>query len=227
MKDFRMNLFLMFLSLLPVQGYAQERSPEPERGSVLPGYIITLQGDTVKGYLLNINLWLNQKMTFFYKNPDDKEGRVKYTPKEIMAYCVGPRYYESINHPFTNSIRSENFLLRKVDGPIKYYVWYFDEDKSKLLVWDKITIADLGKAFLFEESELWKDEFGKKTNEKTFTEFNLKFLLKFARNMSEYVKDDAALAQKIADKTEGYKNINIEAIIREYNTWYLSNHQAR
>ena len=45
--------------------------------------------------------------------------------------------------------------------------------------------------------------------------------------MSEYVKDDAALAQKIADKTEGYKNINIEAIIREYNTWYLSNHQAR
>ena len=227
MKDFRMNLFLMFLSLLPFLGYAQERSPEPERGSVLPGYIITLQGDTVKGYLLNINLWLNQKMTFFYKNPEDKEGRVKYTPKEIMAYRVGPRYYESIDHPFTNSIRSENFLLRKVDGPIKYYVWYFDEDKSKLLVWDKITIADLGKAFLFEESELWKDEFGKKTNEETFTEFNLKFLLKFARNMSEYVKDDVVLAQKIADKTEGYKNINIEAIIREYNTWYLSNHQAR
>ena len=56
----------MFLSLLPVKGYAQERSPEPERGSVLPGYIITLQGDTVK-----------------------------------------------------------------VDGPIKYYVWYFDEDKNK------------------------------------------------------------------------------------------------
>ena len=91
------------------------------------------------------------------------------------------------------------------------------------MVWDKISLADLGKAFLFDESELWKDEFGKKENEETLTPFALKFLLKFAKNMSEYVKDDVELAQKIANKTEGYKNINIEAIIREYNDWYLSN----
>jgi hypothetical protein len=208
-------------------GYAQESQQEPDRGSVLPGFIITLQGDTVRGYLLNINLWLNQKMTFFYTDPDDREGRVKYTPKEIRAYQVGPRYYESITHPFTNSIRSENFILRKVDGPIKYYIWYFDEDKSKLMVWDKISLADLGKAFLFDESELWKDEFGKKENEKTLTRFDFKFLLKFAKNMSEYVKDYMELAQKIANKKEGYKNINIEAIIREYNDWYLSNQQKK
>lgn len=217
----RINLFAIFLSLFPALGIAQEKQPEPERGSVLPGFIITLTGDTVKGYLLNINLWLNQKMTFFYPNPDDREGRVKYTPKEIRAYQVGPRYYESFKHPFTNSIRSENFLLRKVDGPIKYYVWYYDEDKTKLMVWDNISLADLGKAFLFDESELWKDEFGKKKNEETLMPFDLKFLIKFARNMAEYVKDDAELAQKISGKTEGYKNINIEKIIREYNAWYL------
>jgi len=75
MKCIRINLFVIFLSLFPALGYSQERQPEPERGSVLPGFIITLQGDTVKGYLLNINLWLNQKMTFFYTNPDDREGR--------------------------------------------------------------------------------------------------------------------------------------------------------
>ena len=45
--------------------------------------------------------------------------------------------------------------------------------------------------------------------------------------MSEYVKDYVELAQKIANKTEGYKNINIEAIIREYNDWYLSNNQTK
>jgi hypothetical protein len=108
-----------------------------------------------------------------------------------------------------------------VDGPIKYYVWYYDEDKTKLMVWDNISLADLGKAFLFDESELWKDEFGKKKNEETLMPFDLKFLIKFARNMAEYVKDDAELAQKISGKTEGYKNINIEKIIREYNAWYL------
>jgi hypothetical protein len=227
MKYLHCTLFVVFLSLMPVLCSAQEKQPEPARGSILPGYIITLQGDTVKGYLLNINLWLNQKMTFLYKDPNDRAGRVKYTPKEIRAYQVGPRYYESITHSFTNSIRSENFLLRKVDGPIKYYIWYFDEDKSKLLVWDKISLDDLGKAFLFDESELWKDEFGKKGNEEKLTSFDFKFLVKFAKNMSEYVKDDVKLAQKIASKTEGYKNINIEAIIREYNDWYLSNHQAK
>jgi hypothetical protein len=213
--------------MLPVLLNAQGSQQEPERGSVHPGYIITLKGDTVKGYLLNINLWLNQKMTFLYKDPNDREGRIKYTPKEIKAYQVGPRYYESIDHSFTNSIRSDNFLLRKVDGPIKYYIWYYDEDKSKLVGWDKITLADLGKAFLFEESELWKDEFAKRGNEETLTPFDLKFLMKFARNMSEYVKDDAELAQKIVNKSEGYKNINIEAIIREYNDWYLKNHKTK
>lgn len=220
-------LLLTFISLTAIQSYTQEKEPEPERGSVLPGYIITLQGDTVKGHLLNINLWLNQKMTFFYKDPNDREGRIKYTPKEIKAYKVGPRYYESIDYIFTNSLRSDNFIMRKVDGPIKYYVWYYDEDKTKLMSWDKITLADLGKAFLFEESELWKDEFGRKGNEETLTPFALKFLMKFAKNMSEYVKDDVELAQKIASKQEGYKNINIEAIIREYNDWYLKNHAAK
>ena len=227
MKFLFRNLFVVSLSLLNVNGYSQENQPEPERGSVLPGFIITLKGDTVHGYLLNINLWLNQKMTFFYKDPSDREGRVKYTPKEIRAYKVGTRFYESVDHPFTNSIRSDNFILRKVDGPIKYYVWYYDEDKTKLMVWDKISLADLGKAFLFDESELWKDEFAKKGNEETLTPFALKFLMKFAKNMSEYVRDDVELAQKIADKKEGYKNINIEAIIREYNAWYLKTHQKK
>jgi len=207
----------------PALVISQDSRSEPERGSVLPGFVITLQGDTLIGYLLNINLWLNQKMTFFYSSPDDREGRVKYTPREIRAYQVGPRYYESIKHPFTNSIRQDNFLLRKVDGEIKYYVWYYDEDKTKLMVWDNISLDDLGKAFLFDESELWKEEFGKKINEESLMPFNFKFLLKFAKNMSEYVRDDAELAQKIADKTEGYKNINIEAIIREYNSWYIKN----
>jgi len=215
------NLFVLFIILLPSKGYAQVNQPEPERGSILPGYIITLQGDTIKGYLLNINLWLNQKMTFLYKDPEDREGRVRYKPKEIKAYQVGPRYYESVDHPFTNSMRSDNFLLRKVDGQIKYYVWYFDEDKTKLMYSDNISLAELGKAFLFDESELWKNEYARKGNEVTLTEFGLKFLMKFAKNMSEFVGDDVELAQKIASKNEGYKNINIEAIIREYNDWYL------
>jgi predicted nuclease of restriction endonuclease-like RecB superfamily len=224
MKKLCNYLYLLAFILYPFLGNAKEPTTDLERGSIHPGFIITLQGDTVKGYLLNINLWLNQRMTFFYTDPNDRNGRIKYTPKEIKAYQVGPRYYESFRHPFTNSTHSDNFLLRKQDGPIKYYVWYFDEDKSKLMVWDRISIADLGKAFLFEESELWKDEFAMRKGDKILIPFNLKFLLKFNKNMADYVKDYPELAQKIINKEEGYKNINIEAIIREYNEWHLHNH---
>jgi hypothetical protein len=51
--------------------------------------------------------------------------------------------------------------------------------------------------------------------------------MKANSDMSEYVKDYVELTQKIANKTNGYKNINIEAIIREYNDWYLNNHRTK
>jgi hypothetical protein len=226
MKYLKSALLIIFICLLHVTCYAQESQPEPERGSVLPGFIITLQGDTVQGYLLNINLWLNQKMTFFYTDPDDRKGRIKYTPKEIMAYQVGPRYYESMKHSFSYSTRSQNFILRKIDGPIKYYVWYYDPDQAKLAAWDKMALDDLEKAILFEENELSQEDFARKGKEETLTAFSFKFLVKFAKNMSEFVKDDVELAKKIAAKTPGYQNINIEAIIREYNDWYLNNSQS-
>jgi len=86
------------LTFIPLR--AQDTLPGLERGSIHPGYLITNEGDTVRGYLLNINLWLNQNMTFYYTDPDDRAGRVKYKPKDIKAYQVGPRYYESMKYSF-------------------------------------------------------------------------------------------------------------------------------
>lgn len=207
-------IFLLLIGF-SVPLVAQNDEPEPARGSVLPGFIITLSGDTVKGYLLNINLWMNQHMTLFYTSPDDTDGRVKYKPKEIKAYKVGNRFYESMKYPFAHSIYPYNFVLRKVNGPFKYYVWYFNEDHSKLMSPD-ISLDELTKAFVFEENELWKEEFGK-MGDGEFFRFDLKFMMKFAKNMSEYVKDDAELFQKVRDKVKGYQNVDIERIAKEYN----------
>lgn len=213
-----MNFFLtgLFLIVSDFNIHAQELQTEPERGSVHPGYIITLEGDTIKGYLLNINLWMNQHMTFLYKDPNDAQGRIKYKPKEIKAYKVGNRFYESMDYTFSFSTHNHNFILRKTEGPVSLYVWYYDKDRGKLMSPD-ITLAELSSAFLFDEKDLWKDEFGKKPDGE-FTQLNgLKFMMKFAKNMSAYVQDDTELADKIAKKTKGYQNIDIEKIVREYN----------
>jgi hypothetical protein len=219
MKQLNYLRITVFLMVFSMPAYTQDNQPDPERGSVLPGFIITLQGDTVKGFVLNINLWMNQHMTFLYKTPDDVEGRVKYKPKEIKAYQVGNRYYESMKYPFSYSIYPYNFILRKVDGPIKYYVWYYNENRAKLMS-PNVSLAELTKAYVFAEDELWKDEFARK-GDGAFTKFDFTFLIKFARNMSAYVEDDTELAQKIIAKNKGYQNVDIERIVREYNGWKM------
>lgn len=47
-------------------------------------------------------------------------------------------------------------------------------------------------------------------------------LLGFPKKMSSYVKDYPELSAKIANKEKGYGFTNINAIVKEYNTWYLS-----
>ena len=222
----RIYLYFVFLALISYTSAisAQKLKDNLKRGSFHPGYVITLSGDTVKGFLLNTNLWLNQRMTFLYTDTNNRETRVRYTPKDLKAYKVGPRFYESFHRMFTNSTHADNFLLRKVDGPIRYYVWYYDEDRSKIAVWDKLSLSDIAKAILLEEDELWTDEFAMKKGDKELFEFGLKFLMKFSKNMADYVSDYPELAQKIANKQEGYKNINIEDIIKEYNGWYIRTH---
>jgi hypothetical protein len=205
---------------------AQEKQVQDtiRRGSIYPGFIITQKGDTMRGFLLNINLWMNQHMTFYYKDSTDFKGRIQYKPSEIKAYQVGNRYYESMNYTFSFSSHRQNFILRKVHGPIDLFVWYYDEDRAKLTSPD-ITIGELSAAFIFNEDELWTNEFGIKDHG-VFTEFTaVKFLMKFAKNMSAYIADDAELAQKVKDKTKGYQgtSCDIENIVMEYNKWKTEN----
>lgn len=47
-------------------------------------------------------------------------------------------------------------------------------------------------------------------------------LLGFAKKMSGYVSDDPELAAKITNKEKGYGVLNINNVVREYNTWYMS-----
>jgi hypothetical protein len=217
MKKINLLILLIWLTALSANIYAQQES-ELKRGTIYPGYIVTLNGDTVHGYLLNINLWLNQHQTYFYTDTLDKKNRQKFTPKELIAYQVGSRQYISMKYPFAYSVHKQNFILRKQSGNINLYVWYFDQERAKLSSPD-ITLVDLSKALLFNEQDLWKNLFGVKSDGK-FTELTgLKFLLKFAKNMSAYVADEPELAAKIATKTPGYLGIDrdIEKIIIEYN----------
>lgn len=206
------TIFLTVISTITAQ------ESELKRGSLHSGYVVTLKGDTLHGFLLNTNLWLNQHQTYFYTDTLDKKGRVKYTPKELTAYLVGSRHYVSMQYPFVYSVKKQNFILRKQHGAIDLFIWYYNPDRGKLMSPD-ITLVDLSKALIFNEDELWTNIFAIK-NGGDFTELTgLKFLMKFAKKMSDYVADEPEIATKILNKTPGYLGIekDIERIVIEYN----------
>jgi hypothetical protein len=217
------NFFYLLIILLPVSGIAQNDTLSLQRGTTYPGYIITLEDDTVHGWLLNINLWLNQHMTFFYDDPDKKEDRIKYKAKELKGYMVGNRIYESIKFPGSYSMHAYNFFMREMTGAIDYYVWYYDPERSKISDTD-ISLDDISDAMLFEESELSTQQLCRKLNEDMIDLGALKYLVNFDKNMSKLVSDYPELAEKIRNKEEGYKWTDLKKVISEYNKWYQKNH---
>ncbi|MBN1157792.1 MAG: hypothetical protein JXA61_00295 [Bacteroidales bacterium] len=215
-------ILCLLILLSSFRSIAQNDTLILERGTVYPGYIITLEGDTLEGWLLNINLWLNQQMTFFYDDPDNHDGRVKYMAEDLKGYKVGNREYESIKFMGLYSPRKNNFFMRTITGPISYYVWYYDPERSKLSSTD-ISLDDISDAILFEESELsnQNQDLFHKFDDEMVSLGQLKYLTNFDKNMSKIVSDYPGLAERIRNKEEGYKWINARDIIREYNTWYL------
>ena len=201
--------------------------------TLYPGYVVTKDNDTIKGYLMLKNLINNQDKVFFYKSKSDKkEDAVKYKPKDIKAYKVGPRYYESfkfkpsVSTYSANDAKTYHFVLRVLDGPLSLYRWYYETiEKSKERVnvdaeHPLNTKVDLS----FNEDELKYITLGRKNGGEIIDFNSMKMLMGFKKNMSKLVADYPELAGKIAKKKEGYQHQDIENIVKEYNEWYVKNH---
>ena len=196
--------------------------------SLFPGYVITRSNDTLRGYVLLKNLINNQDRVFFYRNPDDEKYTDKYKPKDLKAYKVGPRYYESFRFKppvsySSNDARTYHFILKIIDGPFSLYRWYYETvEQSKARV--KLdrdhplnSQVDLG----FSEKNLKHEDYGLTPRGEFIDLGSLKMLTHFKKNMSKLVEDDTELAQKIRNKEKGYGYYDLEKIIHEYNSWYL------
>lgn len=193
---------------------------EPTEGPVklwtrYPGYVITKSNDTIHGYLLLKNKIANQGKVFFFDSPDAKEPSQKYKPKDIKAYKVANRFYETMKHSPINTTMLYSFMLRVIDGPVKFYKSYYD-DKQRVKI-DENDIWNSKIDFSFSEEELKDRWFGSRDGKKLEDFNSFGYLLNFSKNMSKYLSDCPEIAKKIANKDRGYEYGNLEKIIREYN----------
>jgi hypothetical protein len=211
------NLLLIIPALLMVcfPLFAQESEEPVKLWTIYPGYVITKSNDTIRGYLLLKNKISNQGKVFFFDSPDAKEPSKKYKPKDIKAYKVANRFYESVKYSPEYTTMRYCFLLRTLDGKVKFYKSYFD-DKQRIKI-DENDIWNSKIDLSFSEDELKEVWLGTRDGEEPENFNSFGYLLKFSKNMSKYLADCPEIANKIANKEPGYEYGNLEKIISEYN----------
>lgn len=232
----RRFVFLMMAltlwSALMNKSIGQNDAAKVKLWTVYPGHIVTPENDTIQGYLMLKNLVANQDMVIFYKDSaHNKKDAVKYKPKKLKAYQVGPRKYESfkfkpgVSTYAGNDARTWHFILKVIDGPFSLYKWYYEtieRSKERLKIKDN-DIKGVQIDLSFNEDELKYITLGRKLNGDLVDFNSLKMLTGFKKHMSKLVSDDHELAEKIARKDIGYRSTDLEKIVNEYNEWYLKN----
>jgi hypothetical protein len=175
-------------------------------------------GDTVPGYTLNLNLWNNQMMTYYYETINTEERGEKYRGKDLLGYMTGPREYERLKYSGLFSPYKYNFFLKKIEGAIDLFIWYYNTDVNLLMGTDAL-LTEASDSYLIVEDKLWTQLIGR-TDKGEIIEFgSLKFKPKFNKKMSRLVSDYPELAGKIRNEEEGYRFKDLEKIIVEYNKW--------
>jgi hypothetical protein len=195
MKTTSAKLLLFILFVFGSRIYAQEKSDTIKLFTRYPGYIVTNSNDTVKGYLLLKNKIANQGSVFFFDSPDAKETLKKYKPREIKAYKVADRNYETMKYSSENTVMRYCFFLPVFDGPISFYKAYYG-DKERIKI-DENDIWNSKIDLSFSENELKEQNLGKRDTEEDLQFFDsMGYLLKFKKTMSEYLSDYPEIAKK-------------------------------
>ena len=187
-------------------------------GKMYPGYIINLEGDTVKGFIKADSRCSyggmgssNQNTAAFYLHESDKKPVAKYKPDEIKGYKVADKVYESINYS-GGLLKKPNFNIVVTDGAIRTYEWYSTVDGYATLQ--------------MQSGETWKEFDARRFETKMIVAKDPKapmeystLGMQFVKRMPELIADNPEMAKKVTNKEQGYKFINMFAVIDEYNAW--------
>jgi hypothetical protein len=207
-------LFAVFFSCAVLAQDKSWSSDVYEVGKTYPGQITKRSGESVVGFIEaqergfeGMEDQNNQTRVIFFSDPNDKKTKVIYKPEELKGYKIADKEYMSINYSGGFMAEPLRFLLKRTEGQIAIYEWSsFDELKPTE------TGPKSGK-------KEWKSTaVFQKGNEKPISID--KFVLRFAKKFSEYIKDNTDLSAKVANKEKGYRVVNVYSIIDEYNKSY-------
>jgi hypothetical protein len=178
---------------------------------IYPGYVITENGDTTKGYVEHGNRTGNQKTCIFYTDASKKDKK-KFKPSELKGYGVGDKHYRTIAFSGGLLAKPVSFVLLIKPGRICQYIYYSKKDDMFAMRGKNETDAEFD-ARIHTDEIVWQ-----KLDEKPIQQAEL--ALGFAKKMSKLMSDYPEIAAKIEGKEEGYGLFKIYNIMDEYNKWW-------
>lgn len=208
MRNLILAVSLIFSGILTAQEY-ELASDE------MKGQIITKKGEVLKGYIkLNgdeRSPWKNQQKVEFFTEDAMADGKVKgkeretFKPKDIKAYVVGDRYFESMKISIAKlevgiGIADWKFVERMTDGKLSIYRVYDTPDPVS------VTTSEEERVALEQEMERMR------------TEPNIIMIkegedpvLPHKVNLADYMADCPAVADKYSSGDYGIEPWNPDA----------------
>lgn len=183
----RYSLFIIF-TLIAISTSAQDQ--KYRLFDFYEGYIITNDGNKERGYIQHLDESDRYEKVIFKKELKGKKQKFKFG--DIKGYKVADTEYKAVE--FADVVfKGRKFLIVDEINCISTYHYreYDNEDGA----WQTITVLE---------------------NEEGAVNYQ-KLGMKFAKNLSEFLKNDNEIAQKVLNKEKGYRLIHMFDIINEYN----------
>jgi len=204
----RILIVLMCASTLSTFGQNGGKFNNTDLDKIFKGYMVNEKHDTIKGsFKIYTQDMMQQSCLLIDNNGNQLYGN---SWNNVICYKIENNtvWYST---KFTNlkapadakrlGDAPETFLNVVEEGPITMFEYNFVDRSANPVKNDVKTYLQLMNGEVVDASSL---------------------LLGFKNKMSGYVKDYPDLATKISNKEKGYGLLNINSIIREYNTWYLA-----
>ncbi len=217
--------FILFICILCVSASGQnpEIKIQPEElacEKLYPAAVILKKGDTLRGYVKWVNRQANQRRVYFYKDADPQTRMQLIPGVTIRSYTVGSLTYENIQPEKDKSFFCDADVLglKILDGGITLYQFYRDTIGIKFKFKNDTNYLDVCR----KEKDFEKNLYAYKNGKYVCNLQTTRWVLKFREAMSELVSDCPDLAQKVINKEKGYRFVNRDKILLEYNEWVKS-----
>ena len=214
------------LILISFNAFPQDWFTAHDQGEKIPGYILGIAGDTIRGSIKYDFPVVMQKRIYF--NPLQGSADMKeYTPDNIRGYSLNEKLWISttvIMETYNGQYKFKRFgILESDPGPISLLRIFDEQDKKKKKINSEEAEKMTRNIMLNYPENSLNSLYIKKNEGEAELLHDKSFKKSFISKIRTYVGDYEELMNKI--ETKQYQIEDIRQIVAEYNKWFNSKFQ--